>query len=624
MSVRSGLVLTCCLLGTWLGCAGRSESDLEPGVILVPVGGAAGNHGGSGGKAGASVQGGAFSSGESAGKSGVAGRAGTFGSGGASTGFGTGGAAAGGSEVGGTTTRGTGGAGGAVGTSGAGGTIARGGRGGGSGGRPRGGAGGSSGFGGVTVSTGGASQGGRGQAGSGPVAGGGGSGGEIIIPQAWYCQRTTYADGVCDCGCGAPDFDCPEGTIDECARCNTSGSCSAIEDTCPGRIDPMHTSACVPPPAGWTCSSLAYSNGHCDCGCGVPDPDCKDQTLASCESCNGGCSRDACPASIDPNDNSQCVVPALWSCDSFDYGDGVCSCGCGAPDIDCLSTDSSVCSDCPGDGCAPYDCSRISPTDNAHCTSAPPAWSCSARLYADGSQCDCGCGAPDPDCIALGSAACDHCDDAGSCSNQACPGTITSDQNWLCAAPTPPSTWTCSRYAYGDGTWCDCGCGAPDPDCATADPSACDDCGSCSGVCPVSVDPNDTAECAPVPPTWTCDPAKWGDFACDCGCGTLDLDCAGPYSYDCNRCPDEGCSGGICGHIDPTNNATCSIVPPSGWTCSVGFYDDGVCDCGCGALDLDCPSASVSDCDFCNSRGSCSSATCPGTISPTDNGQCTP
>jgi hypothetical protein len=387
---------------------------------------------------------------------------------------------------------------------------------------------------------------------------------------------------------------------------------------------------CLPPPAGWTCGAESYLDGSkCDCGCGVEDPDCRAATSAACDTCNppGSCGHTECPASIDPDDNSTCSVPALWTCDPYYYGDGFCSCGCGATDIDCAGTLPSQCWDCPWDSCSPNSCSTLVSNDNAHCTSPPFTWNCLARLYNDGSHCDCGCGAFDPDCASVDASACDTCNDAGSCSKQACSGTITTHQNWYCTPPAPPASWECGAYAYADGFTCDCGCGALDPDCAsTTDGAECDYCPICPGICATSVDASDTTRCAPPPATWTCDAAKWGDYACDCGCGAVDTDCYDATSSSCYRCPEEGCAAGTCSHIEASDNSRCSITAPSNWTCSPGFYSDGVCDCGCGAHDPDCASTDESACVYCDSPGSCSSALhgCPGKILQDDNTACGP
>ncbi len=104
------------------------------------------------------------------------------------------------------------------------------------------------------------------------------------------------------------------------------------------------------------------------------------------------------------------------------------------------------------------------------------------------------------------------------------------------------------------------------------------------------------------------------------GCGPTELDCGDGTCFDvffelCNGAQD--CANGF--DEDP---AICggTGVPP-GWTCDPSYYNtvDG-CDCGCGELDPDCPSASSADCEYCASG--CSMSSCPGTIDPNDNSQC--
>ena len=66
------------------------------------------------------------------------------------------------------------------------------------------------------------------------------------------------------------------------------------------------------PPPGWTCAANAYaSGGSCDCGCGVPDPDCASLDLSSCQS-SLGCANGAFAATADP---TRCEHPTC--------GDGV-------------------------------------------------------------------------------------------------------------------------------------------------------------------------------------------------------------------------------------------------------------------------------------------------------------
>jgi len=46
---------------------------------------------------------------------------------------------------------------------------------------------------------------------------------------------------------------------------------------------------------------------------------------------------------------------------------------------------------------------------------------------------------------------------------------------------------------------------------------------------------------SPLPPAWTCDPAKYGDCNCDCNCGAADRDCA---AGACGTCTHDVCTTG--------------------------------------------------------------------------------
>jgi hypothetical protein len=381
------------------------------------------------------------------------------------------------------------------------------------------------------------------------------------------------------------------------------------------------------PAAGWTCAATRYHDGEsCDCGCGVVDPDCQDETAASCDNCRqlGSCAAGSCPSSVMPDDNSRCGTPEGWLCGSLYYGDGFCDCGCGVLDIDCESQQGDACLSCPLLGCARNLCATIDPDDNTLCTAPPLTWKCNERFYRDGVRCDCGCGFPDPDCTSNELSACDACNGEGSCSGQPCPGLIDPEAIHACVQPYPPSEWRCGPDQYGSGQSCDCGCGAPDPDCRSSDAGSCDSCACNSNRCPESVDPNDTTQCAPAPPGWTCPEFWFSNGLCECGCGVLDVDCAGAEADYCQIC-DQGCAHGHCERIRAKDNTRCSFEVPSAWTCSEAVYWDDVCDCGCGALDADCSSLAKSSCDLCNSDGSCSSVACKdaaSTILPDDNTRC--
>src|SRR5690606_15161993 len=143
---------------------------------------------------------------------------------------------------------------------------------------------------------------------------------------------------------------------------------------------------------------------------------------------------------------------------------------------------------------------------------------------------------------------------------------------------------------------------------------ACERCnleGSCSAQpCPGTIDPEDTARCVqpPAPEDWTCTPGRYADgLVCDCGCGAADLDCRDQDLETCEDC--SSCSGsGSCLRVDANDTTRC-LEAPSDWECDDERYADGFgCDCGCGALDLDCDSQLAESCDWCPMyAGSCSS-----------------
>jgi hypothetical protein len=467
-------------------------------------------------------------------------------------------------------------------------------------------------------------------------------------PPTWTCNPAYYAaaDG-CDCGCGALDPDCADATAASCVYCNDTGSCDTTGGGCPGIIDPLDNSTCQSgPPPTWTCSASFYDAADgCDCGCGALDPDCADATAASCTYCNDSGSCDTtgagCPGIIDPTDNSSCTAPPSWTCNPgyYDAADG-CDCGCGAVDPDCADATAASCAYCndagscdtTGAGCPGI----IDPTDNSSCT-APPSWTCAPGYYNSGlaNDCDCGCGAFDPDCADATVGSCDYCDDSGSCSTVAgCPGEIDATDNSTCSTVVPP-TWTCSASFYGAADGCDCGCGELDPDCADATAASCtycNDTGSCDTTgtgCPGIIDPVDNDSCV-APPSWTCSASYFdADDGCDCGCGAFDPDCADATAASCTYCNDTGScdttGAGCPGIIDPVDNAVCTGVPPT-WTCDPGYYDSGLaadCDCGCGAFDPDCADATAASCNYCDDPGSCSTVIgCPGDIDPVDNSVC--
>ena len=158
---------------------------------------------------------------------------------------------------------------------------------------------------------------------------------------------------------------------------------------------------------------------------------------------------------------------------------------------------------------------------------------------------------------------------------------------------TGPDGWTCEPAAHDDDEdMCDCGCGILDPDCDDGTIGACATVWCEVYELPVA-DSNWLCE-TPIP-DWTCPPGYYDDemSICDCGCGVIDPNCPGPTADGCfNNCPD-----GQAPVAD--QNWLCEEVDlPDGWICDADYYEDGDCDCGCGAKDADCASDSADDCVY--------------------------
>ena len=185
--------------------------------------------------------------------------------------------------------------------------------------------------------------------------------------------------------------------------------------------------------------------------------------------------------------------------------------------------------------------------------------------------------------------------------------------------------WTCDAVWYEDGEFCDCGCGIYDPDCTDQNATWCEYCdpGSCSGIECDTIDPANNALC--TEPVWNCDMALYDDGSvCHCGCGLVDPDCLTTAVGSCDVCDAMGscvpmeANGECVGYIRPDRNWQCTPVP--GWTCDVFSYGNEVCDCGCGAVDIDCEDGMP--CEICDAPGSCSVEPCPGMIDPMDTTSC--
>ncbi|MAQ18024.1 MAG: hypothetical protein CMN30_24905 [Sandaracinus sp.] len=200
----------------------------------------------------------------------------------------------------------------------------------------------------------------------------------------------------------------------------------------------------------------------------------------------------------------------------------------------------------------------------------------------------------------------------------------------------PPEAWRCDPNTYGAGDACDCGCGTWDPDCFPCDGilgEECDEeplpvrgcdtgqvCGGLEARC--YQDCSETGTCE----VGTCVWEGLGNRICDNDPDHFDPaqlgeEC-GPGAYGATYCGEQpGYAEGVCsewfaGPDEPTvwecrafcqtdadcdteNHEYCEVVYgevagyclpdyPRYWTCDPTAYEDGVCNCECGAPDPDC------------------------------------
>jgi hypothetical protein len=487
------------------------------------------------------------------------------------------------------------------------------------------------------------------------------------VPEGWLCRPEAFNDGTCDCGCGAADGDCVAGCV--APNCNGAAArtCGRCHDA-RGELFNCRLDA----PDGWTCSPRLFGDGKCDCGCSVADADCRG---AGCTA--SGCTDDLahCELCHDAKGAFNCghsSAPETWLCDRLLWENGECDCGCGVADIDCVAGGCAApgcgepadCKQCHDAKLKPYDCAAPPPAgwlclphlygicecdcgcgvacpnpcsgpictepgceasgcarcfdgrNWFNCGHLPPSeWSCDPKRFADQDHiCDCGCGAPDPDCSDAGCA-------APGCEAPACERCVGDDGE---PRDCVPSAWSCAPQLYFTSNRCICGCGIINRGCYRGDvcttpgckPSAESDCTDCFDA------EGQPFFCNGAPSSWLCDPAFYGDGPCGCGCGASDPDCAPGTG-----CAEPGCAEQGCDACYRTTNTIagrkamasfdCSEPPPASWPCDVvplvgdesGYstYGDRYCDCGCGVPDPDCngagcttPGCNDAACDACH------------------------
>ncbi len=306
-------------------------------------------------------------------------------------------------------------------------------------------------------------------------------------------------------------------------------------------------------PKVWTCEPERYNQAAagveypaCDCNCGIQDPDC-DPQLGAFVLCGDlvGATGQVCV-------DGTCTPPPGWTCDTatfYETATGTatvaCNCDCGVFDPDCLEN-------APIEGCAENQtCSGA-----GKCINPPPdEWHCLAGYYDEitagyeDADCNCSCGAHDPDCDAQPDAPL-YCGSSASEDGQTCvDGLCTAPTGWICAAAA------FDEYATSTESFaCDCNCGITDPDC--------DQGANLVNGCAEGETCNHNATCQPpAPQGWTCDPGHYSDGGvCDCGCGVLDSDCANSTPQACDYCDQPGSCVTVdlsCVGLDPENNAVC-------------------------------------------------------------------
>lgn len=458
-------------------------------------------------------------------------------------------------------------------------------------------------------------------------------------------DRRWYRDNICDDACRRQDPDCPARGDDACRYAN-DGVCDEPSGNCAAGTD---TTDCRPNQARRGADTCRYANdGTCDertyCTRGTDGRDCTDGGPNSCYWANDGHCDQAptCLANTDRNDCGAAGNRAGNDADGANRdarGAGV----CGGLTYQGRCQDSHTVEFCLDKGtanerrqvntcaagrecrwqnaqtgytCLAPDAGGDPDDDDAGSSVVPAGWTCSRSYYDAGDDCDCDCGAYDPDCDSpeLEILNCEDgqtCDDDGECTGA--------------ANRTVPQAWSCDDAWYDADDGCDCNCGILDPDCNDANATLyhCDEGQVCnaSGHC-VAEDDADDDECwdwdsdcddeeedeDTAPAGWTCLDSYYdaGD-GCDCECGVRDPDCntAGARLYGCEE--GEVCgANGACESEDEEEDDV-----PFGWTCQASYFDAGDgCDCDCGAHDPDCDDedAQVYGCELgetCSYGGMC-------------------
>lgn len=427
--------------------------------------------------------------------------------------------------------------------------------------------------------------------------------GRCVSPE-YACTPSCVAAQCGDDGCGGSCGDCDtsapfckDGTcVAECTPQCEGRSCGP--DGCGGQCG-----ACAPDtqcaiargscvPEAWTCDPDSFdSQGACDCGCGLPDPDCEDDSaqVRGCDLILATCSsQGTCVGGFDP---------ANWTCAPMALNDAsACDCACGIPDPDCL--DASL----PINGCAQGQTCDA----NGACKACSPQ--CEGRSCgSDGCGGQCGqCDQPNlPFCTPQGQCAarCEPSCDDKSCGPDGCGGQCGPP----CAEGLECVGGSCE--ALPPSRSCQNLCGQLNPESGCSCEQDCLQSGTCCA------DVQRSCGCQPLCAGKTC-----GDDGCGGQCGTCQQGTI--CSPDGTTCQDDPCDPDPC-----DGRGTCS--PDTGaCTCSAGFAGERCDTCASGYTGY--PRCTLSKCDLftCNLHGTCDpaagSCTCYDGFMGTTCDQCQP